>query len=187
MLKRLTSALIAVVILLAILFSPTKIIALCGVLLCLICLYEIFHVFSYEKRPVFVVLGILSSLTMPFVDKLDGKWTAPIILVYVFILSVYLIVRHDKVEIKDIAMVFFSILIIPFCFSHLIYLRNLKMGEYYIWLPFIGAFLTDTFAYFVGSAVGGRKLCESISPKSGRLAQGESASLTRKRPQVQIL
>lgn len=165
MIKRLISAAVAVVILVAILFLPPVFMAACASLLSIMCLYEIFKVFSYHKNPVFITLGVLSSLAMPYADKLDMKWSAPIILIYVFILSVYMIINSEKTNIKDIALVFFSILIIPFCYSHLIYLRNKEHGELYIWLPFIGAFLTDTFAYFTGSLIGGRKLCERISPK----------------------
>ena len=38
-------------------------------------------------------------------------------------------------------------------------------GEYLIWLIFIGAFLADTGAYFVGIFFGRHKLCPEISPK----------------------
>ena len=39
------------------------------------------------------------------------------------------------------------------------------MGEFYIWLPIIGAFIPDIFAYFIGRFFGKKKLCEDISPK----------------------
>jgi len=165
MLKRIASAFVAVVILIFILFLPPQFMTVCASVLSVMCLYEIFKVFSYHKNTVFMVLGIVSAVIMPYVDRMNTELTAPIILLYVFILSFYMIIHNEKVDIKDVALVFFMILIIPFCFSHLIYLRNMELGKFYIWLPFIGAFLTDTFAYFVGCAIGGRKLCPAISPK----------------------
>lgn len=165
MAKRIQSAAIALVVLFVIMFSRREIIAVCAVILSMMCLYEIFGVFSYQKSPLFVVLGIISSATMPFLDKLDSKFIAPMVFFYVFLLSVYMVFFNKKVSIHDVAMVFFIIIIIPFCFSHIIFLRNLEYGKYYIWLPFIGAFCTDTAAYFVGNIVGGRKLCENLSPK----------------------
>ena len=44
-------------------------------------------------------------------------------------------------------------------------LNHLDAGLVLILLVFLVAILTDTFAYFVGSAIKGRKLCPSISPK----------------------
>ena len=38
-------------------------------------------------------------------------------------------------------------------------------GNFYVWLVFAGAFLTDTCAYFVGCLLGRHKLCPTISPK----------------------
>lgn len=165
MVKRLQSAFVAIVVLFLIMFSGREVIAVCGVVLSLMCLYEVFQVFSYHKNPVFMILGIISAITTPYLDRVDEMWMAPIIILYVIVLSLYMIIHNKSVSVKDITMVFFTILIIPFCFSHIIYLRNLKNGEFYVWLSFIGAFCTDTMAYFVGCSVGGRKLCESISPK----------------------
>ena len=60
--------------------------------------------------------------------------------------------------------------------SHLIMLRNYggevstelpiepSLGCALVWLMFIGTWASDTFAYFVGSAIGRHKLCPSISP-----------------------
>lgn len=165
MMQRLRSAAIAIVLLFVIMFSGKAVIACCAVILSLMCLYEIFGVFSYQKEPLFVVLGIISSALMPFLDKFDTKFTAPIFFFYVLLLSSYMVFFNKRVTINDVAMVFFIIIIIPFCFSHIIFLRNLDFGKYYIWLPFIGAFCTDTAAYFVGKIVGGKKLCENLSPK----------------------
>ena len=69
-----------------------------------------------------------------------------------------------------------GILYIGLPFAHLVMLRNLEgenfltsFGDFspgcaFVWLMFIGTWASDTFAYFVGSAVGRHKLCPSISP-----------------------
>ena len=41
----------------------------------------------------------------------------------------------------------------------------MENGAYYVWLPFISAWLTDSFAYFGGYFFGKNKLCPDISPK----------------------
>ncbi len=61
-------------------------------------------------------------------------------------------------------------------FAHLIMLRELDgaavetslgmfpFGCAMVWVMFIGTWASDTFAYFVGSAIGRHKLCPNISP-----------------------
>lgn len=61
-------------------------------------------------------------------------------------------------------------------FAHMVMLRTLdaaplssaigpfEFGAAMIWVMFIGTWASDSFAYFVGSAIGSHKLCPSISP-----------------------
>ena len=60
---------------------------------------------------------------------------------------------------------FFGVFYITFLFSFIVLIRNLENGFFLIWLVFIGAFSTDTFAYFSGRFFGRRKLMTAISPK----------------------
>lgn len=46
----------------------------------------------------------------------------------------------------------------------IIFLRFRPNGQYNIWLVFLGAWVTDTFAYLVGRAIGKHKLIPSVSP-----------------------
>ena len=50
-------------------------------------------------------------------------------------------------------------------FLAIIGLRYVEMGEYLFYLIFIGAWCADSFAYFVGVAIGKHKLIVEISPK----------------------
>ena len=50
-------------------------------------------------------------------------------------------------------------------FTSLVALRRLPSGECLIWLVFVGAWSTDSFAYFVGRFFGRTKLCPILSPK----------------------
>ena len=40
----------------------------------------------------------------------------------------------------------------------------LEGGECFFWLIMLGTWASDTFAYFVGCAIGKRKLCPNVSP-----------------------
>ncbi|MGL5440540.1 MAG: phosphatidate cytidylyltransferase [Filifactoraceae bacterium] len=69
-----------------------------------------------------------------------------------------------KIKTFDLAISILGYIYISACFGHLILLD--KVGSYqYVWLVFIIAFATDTFAYFVGINFGRHKLAPLISPK----------------------
>lgn len=71
----------------------------------------------------------------------------------------------QKHSIPEISMTLLGIVYIPFLFSHLLFIEKLKYGNIILWLPFLTAWFTDTFAYFVGVYMGKVKLCPKISPK----------------------
>ncbi|MDU4959870.1 MAG: phosphatidate cytidylyltransferase [Sporomusaceae bacterium] len=67
----------------------------------------------------------------------------------------------------------FGVIYIGFSFLHLLLLRQLNgdatatmgVGTVYLWAAFLATWGSDTFAYFVGSLWGRRKLCPAISPR----------------------
>ena len=80
------------------------------------------------------------------------------------ILFGFIVFLHDRYTINDIAFTFLGILYVAFLFSFIVLTRNLVNGFFYIWLIFIGAWATDTFAYFTGRYLGKVKLLPAISP-----------------------
>ena len=59
---------------------------------------------------------------------------------------------------------FASSFYICFSFCGIIYMRDMENELIYL-LIFIGAWITDIFAYLVGRAIGRHKLCPDVSPK----------------------
>ena len=72
---------------------------------------------------------------------------------------------HKTVSVNHAALLIFSLIYIPFLLSTLIDIKGLENGSLILWIVFIGAFATDTFAYFSGVFLGKHKLCPEISPK----------------------
>ena len=76
----------------------------------------------------------------------------------------------------DAAVSVAGVLYFGYPFAHMVLLRAadgpvlstpigpFEFGCAMIWVMFIGTWASDTFAYFVGSAIGSHKLCPSISP-----------------------
>jgi len=81
------------------------------------------------------------------------------------VLFCYIIFLNNNYNIFDISVTVFSIFYIVFLFSFVVLVRNMINGFYYVWLVFIGAFATDTFAYFTGYLFGKHKLLPEISTK----------------------
>ncbi len=59
--------------------------------------------------------------------------------------------------------------------SHFVLLRGLSNGRDWVYLAVFGTFATDTTAYFVGRAIGRRRLAPSISP--GKTVEGTLGGL----------
>lgn len=113
-----------------------------------------------EVRPI-KIIGYISCILFLFYS-LGYKWVS---LIYIFIfiilaLTISFILKKD-ISFIDIIATLFGILYIPFLMQHIIYLD----GTIYIWLIFIIAWGTDTFAYLSGNLFGKTKLCPKLSPK----------------------
>lgn len=87
---------------------------------------------------------------------------------------------------RDCATVLFGFLYLPLLLGHLALLRNLPQGREWIFTVFLIVMLSDTIAYFVGSAIGKHRLYPAISPKKsvegaiGGLLGGMSGALLAK-------
>ncbi|KGG80837.1 phosphatidate cytidylyltransferase [Caloranaerobacter azorensis] len=82
------------------------------------------------------------------------------LIVYFFIIMLFFVLNKN-ININDIGATIFSEIYIAFLLFHIILLN----GNIMIWLVFITAWATDTFAYFTGMLFGKRKLCPHLSPK----------------------
>ena len=84
-----------------------------------------------------------------------------------YLLTALLLIKllfNKNLQVVDIAATLLGITYIPF---FMFYIYKLD-GSPYIWLVFIIAFGTDTFAYLVGNLFGKNKLCPEISPNKSR-------------------
>ncbi|MDO4283481.1 MAG: phosphatidate cytidylyltransferase [Clostridia bacterium] len=86
----------------------------------------------------------------------------PLLLIIGFI---YITFNNEKYNIIDISITIFSLLYIPFMFSFLKLLMLMENSRVWLLFAILGASISDTCAYEVGSRFGKRKLSEKISPK----------------------
>ncbi|NTV91356.1 MAG: phosphatidate cytidylyltransferase, partial [Clostridiales bacterium] len=81
------------------------------------------------------------------------------------VLFCLLIFKNDVYKPADMALTVFGIIYVSFLFSFIILTRNMEFGGLYLGFALIGAFLTDTAAYFTGVTIGKNKILPAISPK----------------------
>ena len=96
----------------------------------------------------------------------DGLLVAFLIYaLYLLAVWVFSYEKNQKVDMnKILASVLVSLYIIG-ATSSIVMVRDSLGGEYYWYFIFIGAWITDTFAYFTGMLFGKHKLIPNVSPK----------------------
>ena len=73
--------------------------------------------------------------------------------------------KDQKVDMNPIIASSFICLYIIGATSSIVVIRDVPFGQFYWYFIFIGAWVTDTFAYFTGMLFGKHKLIPNVSPK----------------------
>lgn len=176
---RIFSGAAALVLLAAVMVLGSEAIGLAVFGLALLGIYEFYGAArSGGYNPVYV-LGYAACLPMLY-PALTGKSpfilleSSPLnlvegisLLVFLLIVLVFclMIFSNGKYNLVDISVTLFGILYVPFLLSFVTLTRNLENGYIYIWLIFMGGWVTDTFAYFTGVTLGRTKILPKVSPK----------------------
>ncbi len=162
MLQRIITGVLAIIPVILILISSETIVHIAVALISLYALHEMYVAVGINKKIAVYVLSIIFSAIFLVVGF---EFIAPLLYAYVVALLVCVIFNHKTIKITDISTSFFMVLYIIFTMAHIIMVRKAPYGNINIFFIFIGAFSTDTFAYFVGVTMGKHKLCPDISPK----------------------
>lgn len=126
-----------------------------------------------NRRPAGDRLGIAVGVAMPAVFFFLGKNAAlPALMAAVVIFFLYgMWAGMDfKAASSDIAFRTLGVIYIAIPLSHLILLRDLPDGRWWILFIFVIVWANDTFAYIVGKTMGRHKLAVRISP--GKTIEG---------------
>ena len=175
MLKRIITSIVAICVLVPILvFSHTFIFPLAISIITFISLYEIFKCMGVEKK-IFITLplyiyGLVGPFLMrynplndPMAFALISFMVGALYLIYLFSLIVW---SHGKLRFSDTLTVYAMAVYIIAAMNSIVYVRDYGEGGKYLYLLiFLGAWVTDSFAYFTGYLFGKHKLIEDVSPK----------------------
>ena len=152
---RIVTALVLIPLLVLVLISPAPVVTAAVMAVCVIGLYEFFKAVGISKKRCLCALGYAAAVVIPLGAYAGGIWDISRLympLAYLFMLLVFLVMltQHKTVSFSDAAALIFAVIYIPYFLTHIIYVREALNGKILIWLVFIGAFLTDSGAYFAG-------------------------------------
>lgn len=176
MLKRIITAVIYLGVFIPILiFSNTLVFPVAMSLCAFIGCYEIFKCTSLEKKPFVVIPVYLCSLFFPMFERYCDSHGMMIefsrlSLGILFVVVVYMfgvaVLSNKSVSVTDMSVTLLACIYVIAAFTSVVYLRDaIPHGKYIFVLPFLCAWITDSFAYFTGRFFGKHKLIPEVSPK----------------------
>ena len=175
MLKRILTAIVAIALLLPVLyFSDTVIFPVVIALCTLIGVFEMLRCTGLLRHFLLSIPSFLLSACFPLLSwyyMTSGKDNFQEIAVLTvtgmaFYLFAVLTFSHGKLHLNEISITFLTVFYIIAAFTALVTLRyRTTDGKYLYLICFIGAWVTDTFAYFCGRFFGKHKLIPEVSPK----------------------
>ena len=172
MLKRILTGVVAFCfVLVPVLFLADTVALPIGVaLFALIAAYEILHCVGLHKNLWLSLPMYLMSGAYPFVLRYmagDGLALMPLFMCVPLMTTLAVAVfSHGKVDIRDASSGYVLWVYSFVGFMALIYMHDMIAGgQYFYLLAFLGAWITDIFAYFTGKLLGKHKLIPDVSPK----------------------
>jgi len=165
MLTRIMSAVVALPILIAVVYFGGTPLFLGTLAISLIGLYEFYGAMkALERKPIFWC-GYLGTMILLFQIKgiilPQVPYLVPVGMV--IILSIIPMAK-PQYTIEDSIVTLYGLCYVPLLLAHLIMIDQGSQPQA-LWLVFLIAWGSDTFAYFTGYFLGKRKLCPTISPK----------------------
>ncbi len=132
----------------------------------LIALQEFYKAFNSKNIKPISGIGYIfvGYLLLKNIYDLNIEYTH-IVIFALFVYSIIYLLRL-KNDILDIAITFFGIFYVAISLDFIVLtINSVELGNIYVWVIFIIAFMTDTFAYFTGYLFGKHKLIPKVSPK----------------------
>lgn len=172
MLKRIITAVVAIAVFLPVLyFSETVVFAIVMALLCLIGCFEMLRCTGLLGQYALSVPLLALSLPLPLLPywydtvKVEHVCMIALIILVLYLFTVMTFSR-GKITLSNVGSAYLSCFYVIAAFIALTLLRyRVAAGEYVYLICFVGAWVTDTFAYFCGFLFGKHKLIPDVSPK----------------------
>ena len=117
MFTRIVSALVAAAALIAVMQFDAIVITVCAVVLALWCLIEAYSVFSYQKNPIFMAIGLIVCGGMPFYHLWTIQQLAGFTFILFILMAVAMVCCPKKIGFSDLANMSLMTVLIPISFA----------------------------------------------------------------------
>ena len=177
----LTGLSIGAIILAATIFLPDLGWAVVVSGLAVMCTIEFYALTRRENRHPNELFGLVAVAAMPIAAALWGSQGLLGVLTALALLALTWQVIFPAVTVVDTSLTVFGAVYAGFMLSHLVLMRALPDGRWYVITLFASVWASDVGAYFAGTALGRHKLAPHVSPgKSweGAVAGGLAATAT---------
>lgn len=141
-------------------------------------LYEYFRLVLPVEDRKYLWWSVMSGV-LPLLAAGSGRMVPVSGALFVSLLVLVVVVLYKFSDLGDVfgfvARTGFGILYVSFCLAHLVLLRSLSHGVFWVLFVSVIVFASDTGAYYVGCRFGTSKLCPAISP--GKTREGAVGGL----------
>ncbi len=133
--------------------------------------YEILKCTGFQKNIIVSVLSYAVAVLIPILSRITADeseffaYAFVILFMYLFAMLAVSVFEHKSVNLKDSAVAFVGCAYSTIGLSMILTIRDLPQGKYIYLLIFLYAWISDSFAYFTGRAIGKHKLIPEVSPK----------------------
>lgn len=163
-----SAAVLIVLVLLALFFTPEWGCALLVSAVTYAVMYELTKVFNLKEKKNLAILNFIFAtifMALSYIDKtLALKIISPAIVLYVMLLAAIAVLDDENVKFSDVCASVFLVLYSVVLLIHITYIRKLDNGVAFLFMALLGTYITDTGAYFTGITIGKHKLIERVSP-----------------------
>jgi phosphatidate cytidylyltransferase len=168
--QRIITSLVGLVILGVVLaFYETIVLDLVVAVLIVMALYELLHACGSIKNRIYCGFLMATGILIPlFPAGVLARHAALLLLLFALALLTILLVCHRTLVPERAGFTAFYALMIALAFGCIVWMRDnfgMKIGFYALIVTLVGAWMSDTGAYFAGVFFGKHKLCPEISPK----------------------
>ena len=154
-------------LLIVLLALPAMATALLVSAMAVVAVYELLWRTGLVKNILLIAASVVMALTVSLWCSSDMSWTAALVGLWVYLMALVglMIASHGTLPFGEVCISVFAGVVLPLLLAALTRIRGMDHGKYYILIPFVLCFGTDSAAYFVGCAIGKHKMAPIISPK----------------------
>lgn len=153
--------------LLVLLVLPPVVTALMVTAMSVVAVYELLYQTGLVKNIYLMAVAALMALAVCFWSYGGCPWQWGVVGLWICFMALFgvMIASHGKLPFEQICITAFSAIVVPLLLSSLTRILIMGYGRYYILVPLVLSFATDSGAYFIGLRFGRHKMAPIISPK----------------------